>query len=536
MMQSRDANAAPSGPGALEAPCSQQPSNSKSHWHLLASISDLGSLRINLADGIVHLDAVAARHHCLTPSDGFALALDSWLANFSEADQLRIRSLVQSDLQPNSTECAIVRLRWSTEGEPPTLELSFRLSRESGSVLAVCRDVTTALGMEEVRRHRIAGERASRAKSEFMSQVSHELRTPLNSILGFAQLMTMDVEQPLSGKQRERLQMLQHSSLRLLALVDQLLQIGKIEQGKLNLRLRSVNVHSLLRRCVDALAPMAAERSIAVEIVPNGSKAAAVRADPDALEQVLINLLSNGIKYNRKGGRLKIGYEVADEGRVTVEDTGNGLTASQIARLFEPFNRLDAARTNIQGAGLGLVISRKLVEEMHGTLQVWSEIGVGSRFRVTLPRARSVRTEDFETLPLDMPSQWSTGEQFRVLYIEDDEVNVVLMDQLFATQPDWVLIVAMTGSAGITEAVRQLPDFILLDLGLPDMTGWEVQKRLKQDRRTRDIPVIAVSADAMAANQRRGRVLGFSDYWTKPLDLSVTIDKLKALCAVVRRR
>ncbi len=536
MTQSRDANAPPCEPEAIEVTGSDLPSNSKSHWRLLASISDLGSLRISLADGVVLLDAAAARHHCLAQTDVRALALDSWLANFSEADQLRIRSLVQSDLQPNCTECAIVRLRWSTEGEPPTLELSFRLSAESGSVLGVCRDVTTAHGLEEVRRHRIAGERASRAKSEFMSQVSHELRTPLNSILGFAQLMTMDVEQPLSGKQRERLQMLQHSSLRLLALVDQLLQIGKIEQGKLNLRLRPVNVHSLVRRCVDALAPMAGERLIAVEIAPSGNQTAAVRADPDALEQVLINLLSNGIKYNRKGGRLTIGYEVADEGRVTVDDTGHGLTASQIARLFEPFNRLDAARTSIQGVGLGLVISRKLVEEMHGTLQVWSEIGVGSRFRVTLPRARSVRIGDCETLPLDMPSQWSTGDQFRVLYIEDDEVNVVLMDQLFATQPEWVMTAAMTGAAGIAEAVRQLPDFILLDLGLPDMTGWEVQKRLKLDRRTRGIPVIAVSADAMVANQRRSRASGFEDYWTKPLDLLATIDKLKALCAMVRRR
>ena len=511
-------------------------SDSKLHWSLLASISDLGWIRVNHGDGTATLDARAARHHRLPHATSSILTMDAWLSRFAEADKLRVESLVRGELKMGRTVCAIVRVRWSTEGEPPTLELSFRIEAETGSVVGVCRDVTMAHGLEEVRRHRIAGERTSRAKSEFMSQVSHELRTPLNSILGFAQLMAMDVEQPLSAKQRERLQMLQHSSLRLLGLVDQLLQIGKIEQGKSNLRSRSVRILPLVRRCVDALAPMAQEHGVSVHVDVGVNHSAAVRADPDALEQVLINLLSNGIKYNLRGGRLSIRYEAAEEGHLVVDDTGRGLTVSQIARLFEPFNRLDAAHSGIQGAGLGLVISRKLVEEMRGSLQVWSEVGVGSRFRVSLPRARNVRNGDSETLPLDMPSQWSTGDQFRVLYIEDDEVNVLLVDQLFATQPEWQLSVAMSGAAGLAEAIRIQPDFILLDLGLPDMTGWEVRKRLKLDRRTSDIPVIALSADAMPANQRRGRASGFTDYWTKPLDLPATIDKLKALCNMVRRR
>ncbi len=519
-----------------QAPAPDLPLDPKSHWSLLASISDLGWIRINLAEATATLDARAARHHRLPQPAGAVLTTDAWSSRFAEADQLRVRALVQAELKAGRTVCAIVRLRWSTAGEPPTLELSFRYEPETGVVVGVCRDVTTAHGLEEVRRHRIAGERTSRAKSEFMSQVSHELRTPLNSILGFAQLMAMEVEQPLSSKQRERLQMLQHSGLRLLGLVDQLLQIGKIEQGKLNLRPRSVRILPLVRRCVDALAPMAQEHGVCVHVDVGVVHAVSVRADPDALEQVIINLLSNGIKYNRRGGRLTIRYEASDDGHLIVDDTGRGLTVSQIARLFEPFNRLDAAHSGIQGAGLGLVISRRLVEEMRGSLTVWSEVGVGSRFRVTLPRARNVRGGDCETLPLDTPSQWSTGDQFRVLYIEDDDVNVVLVDQLFATQPEWQLSVAMSGVAGVAEAIRLQPDFILLDLGLPDITGWEVHKRLKLDHRTRDIPVVALSADAMPANQRRGRASGFTDYWTKPLDLPATIDKLKALCNMVRRR
>jgi CheY-like chemotaxis protein/nitrogen-specific signal transduction histidine kinase len=390
---------------------------------------------------------------------------------------------------------------------------------------------TEAQNIEEVRRQRIAAERASLAKSEFMSQVSHELRTPLNAILGFAQLMAMDNVEPLVGKQQERLQILHQSGLRLLSLVDQLLQIGKIEQGKVSLRPRAVNVYALARRCVDALAPMASERDVAIEIDVVGAETAAVRADSNALEQVLVNLLSNAIKYNRHGGRVTLRYRAEDGGEITVEDTGPGLTASQMARLFEPFNRLNAARGNVQGTGLGLVISRQLVESMGGTMQVWSEVGVGSRFRVTVPRARSTRAKDTATLPLDMPSQWSSAEQFRVLYIEDDEVNLVLMDQLFAAQPDWSLAVAMTGAAGLTEAVRQRPDVILLDLTLPDMNGQEVLQRLRLDRRTHDIPVVAVSADAMPAKVRRCRGLGFEDYWTKPLDLLATVSKVKLLAS-----
>lgn len=529
-------NAALYGSPSAEADSGDAASSSKAQWSLLATISDLGLVCIDVTGGLVELDTIAARHHRVDPMRPRRLAIDAWLALFSEADQLCIHMLVRSELRSDRTDCVIARLRWSAEGEPPTLELSLRADPASGDVLVVCRDVTTAHGLEEMRRHRIAGERASRAKSEFMSQVSHELRTPLNSILGFAQLMAMDAEQPLPARQRERLEKLQHSSSRLLSLVDQLLQIGKIEQGKLSLRPRSVNLHSLVRRCVDALAPTAGQSCIRVDVAVDSAQGATAHADPDAVEQVLVNLLSNGIKYNRQGGKLTIRCDVGDDVQVTVDDTGHGLSPSQIAHLFEPFNRLDAARTGIPGAGLGLVICRKLVEAMHGALQVWSEVGVGSRFRVTLPRARSVPAEACETLPIDIPSQWATGDLFRVLYVEDDEVNVVLMDQVFATQPDWTLSIATTGAAGLMEAIRQSPDFILLDLGLPDMTGWEVRKRLKLDRRTRDIPVIAVSADAMPANRRRARVSGFEDYWTKPLDLPATIEKLKALCNLVRER
>jgi CheY-like chemotaxis protein/two-component sensor histidine kinase len=369
-----------------------------------------------------------------------------------------------------------------------------------------------------------------------MSQVSHELRTPLNSILGFAQLMAMDTDHPLGEAQQKRLQELHHSGQRLLTLVDQLLQIGRIEQGKAHLKPRPVNVRSLVRRCVDAMIPMAEERDVSLEIDIAGDGSASVRADSQALEQILVNLLSNAIKYNHRGGKVVIRFRALEFGAITVEDYGPGLTSSQVARLFEPFNRLGAQNADIQGTGLGLVISRRLVESMRGVLDVWSEPGVGSRFRVALPRARASRNKDYDTLALGMPSQWTSESIFRVLYIEDDDANIVLLDQAFSMQSGWSLNVAMTGAAGIVEAVRHQPDLILLDLMLPDMTGWEVLKRLRQDRRTQDIPVIAVSADAMTSTFRRSRPTGLLDYWTKPLDLREAIGQLKSLCNERPRR
>jgi CheY-like chemotaxis protein len=255
----------------------------------------------------------------------------------------------------------------------------------------------------------------------------------------------------------------------------------------------------------------------------------AVHADPDALEQVLVNLLSNAIKYNRDQGRVRISFRAAEIGEILVDDTGKGLSESQLGRMFEPFDRLDADTSAIPGTGLGLVITKQLIGAMGGNLNVLSEVGKGSRFRVELPLAPGLRDTGTTSFPLDFPSMWDTGREYSVLYIEDDDVNVVLMEQLFASQPDWRLTCVSTGVDGITAAVQQHPDLILLDMNLPDMEGAEVFKRLQSDPRTRGIRCVAVSADAMPANIRRVHELGFQDYWTKPLDLPAVIAKLKRL-------
>ncbi len=477
----------------------------------------------------LYMDAAAADHHGVVVPPHGQLSADAWLTLFTPEDQQDLLQALDGGIPAGVNLRLAVRLQSVDPKDERVLELIFRQTSTPGRYTCVSRDVTTERSREEMRRQKLAAERANQAKSDFMSQVSHELRTPLNAILGFAQLMAMDQDTPLPTTHRDRLDVLQHSARRLLGLIDQLLQIGRIEQGKRTLKPKSVEVRVVAKRCIDALHLMALERRIDVSLEIDESQQATVRADPEALEQVLTNLLSNAIKYNRERGRVRIRFVAEGEGRITIDDTGKGFTDSQLGRLFEPFNRLAAARTQVPGTGLGLVITKQLVQAMGGKLEVASEAGKGSRFTVSLPLGRRVRNAVSETMPLDLPSQWDTGMRYSVLYIEDDEINQVLMDQVFSTQPDWDLHTASNGAEGISLARRQQPQLVLLDMNLPDMTGAEVFKHLKADPRTRHIPCVAVSADALPDQIARAQEAGFEDYWTKPLDLLLTVGRLKSL-------
>lgn len=496
---------------------------------LAEAAADFGIIDYDAGAQRVHLDAAAAALHGLPDEDIGPLALDAWAALFAPEDRLRAHTLLRMSLPAGETQRMTFRLPTVDFKQARLIELSLRAAPGGLRLVGACRDVTRERSLEAMRRQKLTAERASRAKTEFMSHVSHELRTPLNAILGFAQLMAMDQADPLSKPHRDRLEMVQHSGKRLLGLIDQLLQITKIERGKTSLRPKPVNVHAVVRHCVEALDIMARERDIKVTVDIERPEWSAVRADPGALEQVLINLLSNAIKYNRDQGRVRISFRAGATGEIIVDDTGKGLSESQLGRMFEPFDRLDADTSTIPGTGLGLVITKQLVEAMGGNLDVVSEVGKGSRFRVELalaPGSRDTRSADFAP---DYPSMWDTGREYSVLYIEDDNVNVVLMEQLFVSQPDWRLTCVSTGLEGITAAVQQCPHLILLDMNLPDMDGTEVFKRLQADPRTRDIRCVAVSADAMPAQVSRAHELGFEDYWTKPLDLPAVIGKLKRL-------
>ncbi|HEV8688790.1 MAG TPA: ATP-binding protein [Ideonella sp.] len=378
-----------------------------------------------------------------------------------------------------------------------------------------------------------SAERASRAKSEFLSRVSHELRTPLNAIIGFAQLMGLDREQPLAGAQRHRLDGVRQAGQSLLALVDDVLDLSRIEQGVLSLRDDALDLATVLRASVDAVQPLAIARSVHITLaVPPG---ALVRGDAAALEQVLVNLLSNAIKYNRVGGRVAVGLGTPtpenelDAMVIDIHDDGEGLRPGQLAQLFQPFNRLGAERRRISGTGLGLVIARGLARAMGGDIRATSEPGRGSCFSLHLAAAQG---GDDGPAPAassgTLATAAATGGRV-VLYVEDEPLNVLLMEEVFRTQPGWTLHVAHDGASGIELAARTRPDLALIDMNLPDMTGLDVLRRLRADPATAGLLCVALSADAMSEQIAAARAAGFDDYWTKPIDLTRLLDSVRQL-------
>ncbi|MDP8957425.1 MAG: response regulator [Actinomycetota bacterium] len=364
---------------------------------------------------------------------------------------------------------------------------------------------------ETARNAQREAERANRAKSEFLSGMSHELRTPLNGILGFAQLLEMD---DLNEEQQDSVQQILRAGRHLLSLINEILDIGRIESGHLTLSMEPVDVHALVQECVGLLRPLAFERNIAIEVdAPPGSCSA--MADQQRLKQVVLNLLSNAVKYNDEGGTVRASISDALENRVRLEvvDSGQGMAAEDLERVFRAFERLPSSY-GVQGTGLGLALSKRLVEAMGGAIGVRSEVGAGSTFwlELAVPAQGHVEAE----APQLEPSR--SGLSRRVLYIEDNLSNFSLVERLL-TPLEISLMPAMQGQLGFDLAREHRPDLILLDLHLPDLPGEEVLKWLRTDPATRQIPVIIVSADATQRHAKALAKLGVHAYLTKPLDV-----------------
>ncbi|MCW5636185.1 MAG: PAS domain S-box protein [Rubrivivax sp.] len=369
-------------------------------------------------------------------------------------------------------------------------------------------------------------ERANRAKSEFLSRMSHELRTPLNAILGFGQLLMMepDGKESTAAKVRQILAAGQH----LLTLINDVLDLARIEAGHLAVSHEAVALAPLVADCLTMLRTQASARGITL-VAPPADRDCQVRADRTRLKQVLLNLLGNAVKYNREEGRVAVRFEDRGEAwRVCIDDTGPGLDPGQVARLFVPFERLEAVHTGIEGTGIGLALSRRLVELMHGTIGVDSEPGRGSTFWVQLAKADEGPAP---APPANRPSQAATPAPatpaaFELLCIEDNPTNMLLVEHMVSLRPQWRLLPAPSPAAGLELARRRQPRLVLLDIHLPEMDGWAVMRVLREDPATRDIPVVAVSAQAMPADLARGRAVGFADYLTKPLDLARLLEVL----------
>jgi PAS domain S-box-containing protein len=370
-------------------------------------------------------------------------------------------------------------------------------------------------------------ERANRAKSDFLSRMSHELRTPLNAVLGFGQLLEREMpDDGARGKVRHILQAGQH----LLDLINDVLDLARVEAGHLTVSVEPVTLQPLIADCLDLVRPPAQARGLMVSAPRSGDVRRAL-ADRTRLKQVLLNLLSNAVKYNREGGQLAVRLEDdTTHWRLCVDDTGPGLDAEQRARLFVPFERLDADRSAIEGTGIGLALSRRLVELMHGTIGVDSEPGRGSCFWVRLPKAAEATARAARAaapVPAAADAAIEPGEpKLELLCIEDNPVNLAVVQHMVALRPRWRLLDAATPARGIELARQRQPRLILLDIHLPEMDGWSVMRVLREDPATRGIQVVAVSAHAMPADLARGRAAGFADYLTKPLDLRLLLQLL----------
>ena len=369
-------------------------------------------------------------------------------------------------------------------------------------------------------------EKANLAKSDFLSSMSHELRTPLSAILGFAQLIESGTPTPTLPQARGVQQILQ-AGWHLLELINEILDLALIESGKLSLSLESVLLTEVMHECQALVALRAQERGIAVAF-PAVDMAYAVTADRVRIKQVLINLLGNAIKYNRLQGRVSVRCIEKPPGRIriSVEDTGNGLTAEKIAHLFQPFNRLGQEASTEQGTGIGLVITKRLVELMGGSMGVESTPGQGSIFwlemGLTAAPQSSYATPGHATpghAKAPQPPLHSPVAMQTLLYVEDNPANLMLVEDLIARRPDLCLLTARDGMSGIALARATVPDVILMDINLPGISGTKALQFLLEDMTTAHIPVVALSANAMPRDVAKGLDAGFFRYLTKPIKI-----------------
>ncbi len=363
---------------------------------------------------------------------------------------------------------------------------------------------------------RDTAEAANRAKTEFLSRMSHELRTPLNAILGFAQVLRLRLQQAPPGMD-EQLGHIETAGWHLLELINDVLDLSRIEAGTMVVSLDAVDLATVLQESarMAGSTAQAARVTVFVEPPPPGL---AARADATRLRQVLSNLLSNACKYNRPGGQVSVGVQ-ADEQQVTIRvtDTGPGLSPRQLARLFEPFNRLGAEATAVEGTGIGLVITKRLTELMGGRLAVQSTPGSGSTFSVTLARAQHNNGVD---LPAPPPAQARPSTaRHGLLYVEDNSANVQLLAEVLRLRPEVQMLAAPDAAAGLALAREQLPDVVVVDIALPGFDGYELCRRLRAIPALRERPIVALTANAMASDRERGRDAGFDEYFTKPLDV-----------------
>lgn len=411
------------------------------------------------------------------------------------------------------------RASFNTEGKP---------TRMSGSNM----DMTRIKRAEErVIQAKEAAEKANQAKSEFLSSMSHELRTPLNAILGYAQLFEYDLN--VTQSQITNVREIRKAGDHLLQLINDVLDLAQIESGKMTVSLEPVLVSRIIVEAFTLVQPQADAKSIKLFSTLNDLDNCYVTADNVRFKQALINLLCNSVKYNHMGGEVEVNLRLISDNklRINVRDNGMGIPANRQAEVFQPFNRLNAEFSKIEGSGVGLVITKQLVEMMQGKLDFMSTEGVGTEFWIDLPLAtewNQTQHEVIKSVEYNLEKLTFSSSK-KVLYIEDNPTNIRLMEHFFAQHSNLILDVAVEPFIGIYKARSNQPDLIILDINLPGMDGFEALHILQKDPMTQHIPAIGLSANAMPYDIARGLESGFIEYLTKPVNINQLIATLNRL-------
>ncbi|CAN7581427.1 ATP-binding protein [Pseudoduganella sp. LjRoot289] len=468
-----------------------------------------------------------SRRAAKTSEDEVAQLVESFNSMLSEVET-RKRALESSNVElareaEQRAQAQQEVMRLNQELEERVHERTLQLEATNGEL---------AMAMEEAKS-------ANQAKSAFLSSMSHELRTPLNAILGFAQILTSDKLPSTLVQKKEFANHILKSGRHLLTLINEILDLAKIESGAVALSMEPVSLQEMLQEVQSMTEPLAAARGIRM-LFPDGCQTS-VGADRTRLKQVLLNLLSNAIKYNREGGAVVVDCTMNGPGlvRLSVQDTGIGLRPEQVAQLFQPFNRLGQESGAEEGTGIGLVVTKRLVELMGGVIGVSSSQGAGSMFWIEMPAADPVPSllegEGARALG-ETAKPHNPGDPVTILYVEDNPANLKLVEEIISFRPDLRLLSAPDGHLGVELARAHLPDIILMDINLPGMNGLDAMRVLRADSRTGAIPVIALTANAMPRDIEKGVAAGFFRYLIKPINIDEFTEAINSTLAYLADR